>query len=87
MKADSDGTLLKNGEPARDGEWLELVHNLLEPPQGYVTDDGRECETTAVLMMCLEGLFDADESPPRSKLLFLEICSKVWDMNVELSQP
>ncbi len=66
-------------------QWLMETLERLEPPQGYITDNGAEDETTAVLMMCLEGLFDADN--PAAKEEFLQICSRVWDMNILLSQP
>jgi len=64
--------------------WVEKVHGLLEPPQGFICDNDEADETTAVLMMMLEGLItDRDEPDYKlNKVLFTDICAKLWETNV-----
>ena len=63
-------------------DWVTPMLNLWRPPQGYVTDNEQDNETTAVLMMLLEGMLDGEF--PENKLLFLACCAKVWEDNLEL---
>ena len=73
-------------------EWLAEVHALLEPPQGYITDNAdfneelnkyEPDETQACLMMILEGLNCDPEDPHHDELkaLFLDCCERLWDDN------
>lgn len=63
--------------------WLDAVHNLIEPPQGYISDNGADNETTAVLCMVMEGLLLPPEHPQhaKAKAAFLACCAKLWDDN------
>ena len=63
--------------------WLAEIHNLLQPPQGYITDNGSDNETTAVLCMIMEGLLLYPEHPQHdeAKAAFLACCAKLWDDN------
>ena len=64
-------------------EWLDEVLSLLEPPEGYITDNGESNETTAVLCMVMEGLMIYPEHPQYSeaKAAFLACCEKLWNDN------
>ena len=63
--------------------WLGAVLNLLEPPQGYVADNGADDETTAVLCMVMQGLLLPPEHPQhaKAKAAFISCCAKLWDDN------
>lgn len=80
--------LNKSADMLRDSkeplDWVTPMLNLWEPPQGYVTDNGEDNETQAVLMMLLEGMLN-DEFP-EYKLLFMACCAKVWEDNLELGR-
>ena len=65
--------------------WIEEVHNLIEPIQGFTTqNEGDVTQTTAILMMMLEGLLTYPDEPnyELNKVLFADICIKVWETNV-----
>ena len=63
-------------------DWVTPMLNLWRPPQGYVTDNGEDNETQAVLMMLLEGMLHDEFT--ENKLLFLACCAKIWEDNLEL---
>tara|TARA_R100001198_G_scaffold88719_1_gene64629 strand:- start:16 stop:306 length:291 start_codon:yes stop_codon:yes gene_type:complete len=65
-------------------DWVTPMLNLWRPPQGYVTDNEEGNETTAVLMMLLEGMLNDEFT--ENKLMFMACCAKIWEDNLELGR-
>jgi len=66
-------------------DWVAGVTAIWSPPQGYVCDNGQNDETTAVLMILLEGMLPEPDEEAEHKELFLECCAKIWEDNLKVA--